>query len=117
MKAPCVQLRLDRDKLLKYQIEAARREMTLVDYLRDRLERAELSDELINLRVAFEGLRRNREGESATSNTIMDAALIEVLLLLRSNSTPQTIAKNHQIIREMGHEPIALQPHKFPLSL
>lgn len=105
MTRSSVTVRLDREKKLKYELDAASREMTLSDYLRDRMDRADISDELIAIRIAMEGIGGSR---TTVSSSLSDAAWLEVLLLLRSNATPQTMTKNHQILRQMGREPIIM---------
>lgn len=95
-----IQLRLEQDKLLRYEVEAAARGMRLTDYLRDRLDRAELSDELI-------ALRSEVASRAAAPTPSHDAsALLEMLFLLRLGATPPRLREAHEFVRGFGLQPV-----------
>lgn len=105
-----IQLKLEPDKLLRYQDEAAAQKVTLAEYLRRRLDRAEITDELVNLRVVVDSLSRGGGGKASYSSE--KAVLLEVLLLLRSTTPPQKQGNAHDIIRGLGLEPLTFgKPH------
>lgn len=106
-----VQLRLEPEKQLIYEAEAAARGLPLVGYLRQRLEERDmLHSELITLQNQVVGLRQlverlvGRQGDASARPpaSVPDAMLTELVLLLRNLSKPANMQVVHSEMRRLG---------------
>jgi hypothetical protein len=105
---PPVQLRLEPEKQLIYEAEAAGRGLPLVSYLRRRLEAGdtmqgelvELQNQVLALRQLVERLVGRRGG--AQSEAGPDPMLAELVLLLRTLSKPANMQVVHAEMKRLG---------------
>ena len=97
-----VQLRLEPEKQLIYEAEAAARGLPLVGYLRQRLEERDmLHSELITLQNQVVGLRQ-LVASARPPASAPDAMLTELVLLLRNLSKPANMQVVHSEMRRLG---------------
>lgn len=108
---PPVQLRLEPEKQLIYEAEAAARGLPLVGYLRQRLEeRDTMHSELSTLQNQVLGLRQlverlvDRQGDAPTPASASAHApiLAELVLLLRGLSKPANMQVVHAEMKRLG---------------
>jgi len=105
-----IQLRLNPDRQLAYEDEAARQSKALATYLRERLEaqddeqarseslRAELANGMAELRGIVE-----RNGSNLSSNAIGEQSMmLELLLLLRAVAGPDRLKMTHAELKRQG---------------
>lgn len=106
-----VQLRLEPEKQLIYEAEASARGLTLVGYLRQRLEERDMMhSELIVLQNQVSGLRQlverlvGRQGDTSSqaSASAQAAMLTELVLLLRNLSKPSNMQVVHGEMKRLG---------------
>ena len=106
-----VQLRLEPEKQLIYEAEASARWLTLVGYLRQRLEERDMMhSELIVLQNQVSGLRQlverlvGRQGDtpSQASASAQATMLTELVLLLRNLSKPSNMQVVHGEMKRLG---------------
>lgn len=90
--APPIQIRLHPEKLAAYEAEASERNMTLADYLRQRLDDPErLAEEIARIRLLLTDFME-REPRTASAAPSTDAGmLLEILLLTRQRAKPEEL--------------------------
>ena len=105
-KAAPTQLRLDPIKLRQYEEEAAIKHMRLTDYLRDRLDRADLADGMTALADALSAQSHpSRRQPIAGAGPAERAVMLEILLLLRLDRNPQQQRAAHSELERQGLTP------------
>jgi hypothetical protein len=102
-----IQLRLSAEKQLLYETEAANRNLPLVTYLRERLEKGDaLLEEISALRQAVFRATENISGAQSNGDTPTESinlsVQIETLLLLRSLANPQKLQIIHGELKRLG---------------
>ncbi len=106
-----VQLRLEPEKQLVYEAEAAARGLTLVGYLRQRLEERDtmhselvaVQSQLLGLRQLVERLGGRQDAAAARASASgHDPMLTELVLLLRNLSKPANLQVVHGEMKRLG---------------